>query len=29
MHVKRVYEDGQTFGPEILDITTADILKRF
>jgi len=29
MHVKRVYEDGQTFGPEILDITPADILKRF
>lgn len=29
MHVKKVYEDGQTFGAEILDITPADILKRF
>lgn len=29
MHVKRVYEDGQTFDPEILDITPADILRRF
>ena len=29
MHVKKVYEDGQVFGPEILDITSADILKRF
>ena len=29
MHVKKVYEDGQTFGAEILDITAADILKRF
>ena len=29
MHVKKVYDDGQVFGPEILDITTADILKRF
>jgi large subunit ribosomal protein LP0 len=24
-----VYDDGQEFGPEILDITSADILKRF
>lgn len=29
MHVKKVYEDGQTFGAEILDITPADILRRF
>lgn len=29
MHVKKVYEDGQTFNPEILDISSADILKRF
>ncbi len=29
MHVKKVYDDGQEFGPEILDITSADILKRF
>jgi large subunit ribosomal protein LP0 len=29
MGVKKVYEDGQVFGPEILDITTSDILKRF
>lgn len=29
MHVKKVYEDGQIFNPEILDITSADILKRF
>lgn len=29
MHVRKVYDDGQVFGPEILDITTADILKRF
>lgn len=29
MHVKRVYEEGQIFNPEILDITTADILKKF
>lgn len=29
MHVKRVYEDGQIFNPEILDITTEDILKKF
>ena len=29
MHVKKVYDDGQVFGPEILDITASDILKRF
>jgi large subunit ribosomal protein LP0 len=29
MNVKKVYDDGQTFGPEILDISSADILKRF
>ena len=29
MHVKRVYEDGHLFNPEILDITTSDILRKF
>lgn len=29
MHVKKVYEDGQIFNPDVLDITTEDILKRF
>jgi large subunit ribosomal protein LP0 len=29
MAVKKVYEDGAIFGPEILDITSEDILKRF
>jgi large subunit ribosomal protein LP0 len=29
MHVKKVYDDGSIFNPEILDITTADILKKF
>jgi len=29
MHVKKVYEEGAIFNPEILDITTADILKKF
>lgn len=29
MHVKKVYEDGAIFNPEILDITTEDILARF
>jgi large subunit ribosomal protein LP0 len=29
MHVKKVYEEGQVFTPEILDITTEDILKKF
>ena len=29
MGIKKVYEDGQIFNPEILDITPEDILKRF
>jgi large subunit ribosomal protein LP0 len=29
MAVKKVYEDGQVFNPEILDISSADILKNF
>ena len=29
MHVKKVYEEGQIFNPDVLDITTEDILKRF
>jgi large subunit ribosomal protein LP0 len=29
MSVKKVYEDGQTFNPEILDISNEDILKNF
>lgn len=29
MNVKKVYEDGAVFNPEILDITPADILKKF
>ena len=29
MGIKKVYEDGQVFNPEILDITPQDILKRF
>jgi large subunit ribosomal protein LP0 len=29
MHVKKVYDNGQVFQPEILDISSADILKRF
>jgi len=29
MHVKKVYEDGQIFNADVLDITTEDILKRF
>ena len=29
MHVKKVYENGTIFNPEILDITTEDILSRF
>jgi large subunit ribosomal protein LP0 len=29
MRVKKVYDDGQIFNPEILDITSADILKKF
>lgn len=28
MNVKKVYDDGQTFNPEILDISSADILER-
>jgi large subunit ribosomal protein LP0 len=29
MHVKKVYEDGSIFNPDVLDITTEDILSRF
>lgn len=29
MNVKKVYEDGSIFNPDVLDITTEDILKRF
>lgn len=29
MAVKKVYDDGQTFNPEILDISTESILKSF
>ena len=29
MAIKKVYEDGQIFNPEILEITNEDILKRF
>ena len=29
MGIKKVYEDGSIFNPEILDITSEDILKRF
>ena len=29
MAIKKVYDDGQIFNPEILDITAADILKKF
>jgi large subunit ribosomal protein LP0 len=29
MGVKRVYDEGHIFGPEVLDITTADILNKF
>ena len=29
MAIKKVYEDGQIFNTEILDITSEDILKRF
>lgn len=29
MHVKKVYEDGTIFNPDVLDITTEDILARF
>lgn len=29
MKVKRVYDDGQVFAPEILDITPKDIIEKF
>lgn len=29
MAVKKLYDDGQTFNPEVLDISSADILKTF
>lgn len=29
MHVKKVYEDGAIFQPEVLDITPADIRAKF
>jgi large subunit ribosomal protein LP0 len=29
MGVKRVYDDGHVFQPEVLDITQADILNKF
>jgi len=29
MHVKKVYEDGAIFNPDVLDITTETILARF
>ena len=29
MHVKKVYEDGAIFQPEVLDITPADIRLKF
>lgn len=29
MHVRKVYDDGQIFGAEILDINSVDILKKF
>ncbi len=29
MHVKKVYDNGQVFQPEILDISNESILKRF
>jgi large subunit ribosomal protein LP0 len=29
MGVKKVYENGQTFSPEVLDISIEDILKNF
>ena len=29
MGVKKVYEEGAIFNPDVLDITTEDILKRF
>jgi large subunit ribosomal protein LP0 len=29
MHVKRVYDDGSVFNPDVLDITTESILAKF
>jgi len=29
MSVRKVYDEGQVFGAEILDINSADILKKF
>ena len=29
MHVKKVYEVGSIFSPDVLDITSEDILSRF
>jgi len=29
MHVKRVYDEGTIFNPEVLDITPADIRNKF
>lgn len=29
MNVKRVYDDGQVFNPDVLDITAADIRAKF
>jgi large subunit ribosomal protein LP0 len=29
MHVKKVYEDGSIFNPDVLDITSENILSRF
>ena len=29
MHVKKVYEEGAIFNPEVLDITVEDIRRKF
>jgi len=29
MHVKKVYDDGSVFNPDVLDITADDIRKKF
>jgi len=29
MNVKKVYEDGSIFNPDVLDITSEDIIRRF
>jgi len=29
MHVRKVYDDGSVFNPDVLDITTEDILAKF